>query len=148
MWAILRGGPWIFAALAIGVVIWFLAPSPAVRELPEQPAEPWKVPLGPKQSTGIAVEGLGKSSLWGVMPDAASAVSLNDPDWRILGIVKAGKERFVLVKVDGQPERRLTVDDKLPGGSVILGIGDDSLCVLVNGARRKLGIYKTDSQVL
>jgi hypothetical protein len=148
MWSAFGRGPLLVALAIIGAVLWIIAPGPAVQERPSQPIETWHLPPASNVSAVAAIESLAKSNLWGKLPDAASAVSLNDPDWRILGIVQAGKERFVLIRVEGQPERRLAVHDKLPGGSEILGIADDSLCIFVNGVRRKLGIYKADSQVL
>lgn len=132
----------------IGVAEWHYTPEPPAPRSLRVDAEPWALPRLPKSQPDKALEILNKVSLWGKLPDAAVALPLNEPDWRFIGVVTSGTERFVMIKVDGQPEQRLTINDKLPGGSKILDIGADSLCVLVNGKKRNLAIYKQGPQVL
>ena len=50
--------------------------------------------------------------------------------------------------MEGQPEQRLTINDKLPGGSTILKIETDTLCILIDGKKRRLGIYETGPKFL
>jgi hypothetical protein len=134
--------------LGLAVFIWIVAPGPKAPERHPQTAEPWRLPQVTNGSLINALESLGKAGLWGTVPDATSAQSLNDPAWRFLGIVRTGPERFVLIKVDGQPEQKLSVNDILPGGSRILAIEDDTLCILIEGSKRRLGIYRTGPQIL
>ncbi len=111
-------------------------------------ASSWLLPTLPAAQTAKAMEILGKKSLWGKLPEAEAAKPLNDPEWRFLGFVTSGPERFLLIKVDGQPEQRLNINDKLPGGSKILAIENDRICLLVNGKKRSLGITKISQQAL
>lgn len=100
------------------------------------------MPQLPKARPEKAAEILDKISPWGKLPAPGEQPSLNDPEWRFLGIVARGSERYVLIKIENQPELQLKVGDKLPGGSQILKIEDDSLCLLINGKKRKIGIYQ------
>lgn len=145
-----RGGMWtVLGVITVtGVASWIASPEPREIVATAKDAEPWQVPKPARATTPAAVEALAKSPLWGNVAAATASTPLNDPDWRFLGIIKQGADRIVLIKVDGQPEQRLTINDKLPGGSEILDIGDDSLCILINGQKRRLAIYKTGTQIL
>lgn len=144
----LRGWRGLLGLAVLGGIVWSLAPAPTdPARLPAQ-AEPWLLPKVTEVVPSQTLEVLGRTNLWGKLPDAAAAPPLNDPEWRFLGIVKIGQERFVLIKLEGLPERRLNVNDILPGGSKIVKIEDDSLCILINGARRKLGIHNTGPRLL
>lgn len=132
----------------IGYAAWWLAPMPPEPKPARIAAEPWALPQVHKTQSSKAQETLSKASLWGKLPEIETAKPLNDPEWRFVGIATNGPERFVLISVEGQPEQRLTINDKLPGGSKILKIESDSLCILVNGKKRSLGIYKMGPQVL
>jgi len=81
------------------------------------------------------------ASLWGKLPETGAETSLNDPEWRFVGAVARGQERYVLVKIDHQPVMKLTQGDALPGGSKIISIENDRLCLMVNGKKRRLNIY-------
>lgn len=134
--------------IVIGYAEWWLAPSPPAPKPPRRGAEAWALPEAFKAQPEQAMAILNKTNLWGKLPEAEAAKSLNDPEWRLIGIATNGPERFVMIKVEGQPERRLSINDKLPGGSTILKIESDSICLLINGKTRSLGIYKTGPQVL
>lgn len=138
----------VFGLALIAGIVWFLSPGP--KEPARSPLQPdaWVLPAAADGLSQATLERLGKANLWGTLPDVAVAASLNEPDWRFIGIVTSGAERFVLIKTDGLPERRLNVNDILPGGSKILKIEEDSLCILVNGARRRLKIHNMGPQVL
>lgn len=144
----LRGGRGLFGLALIAGIVWFLAPGPMEPARSQQQTDPWSLPAVGEGPSPKALEVLGRANLWGALPEVAAKASLNDPDWRFLGIVGSGAERFVLIKVEGLPERRLNVNDILPGGSKILKIEDDSLCILVNGSRRRLKIHNMGAQVL
>lgn len=144
-----RRALWVTAGLAIlAVLVWLVAPSPPEVGSEAVAPEAWKVPTPVALTPAPAAEGLVDAGLWGTLQSAGSAAEEREPSWRILGVVRSGARRFVLVKIDGQPERQLGVRDKLPGGSEILGIEDDSLCLLVNGTRRRLSVYPLGPQVL
>lgn len=133
----------------IGYIGWWYAPTPPKpKPTPRSVAETWALPMPPKAQTGNNVDILNKRSPWGRLPDVVVAKPLIDPEWRVLGIITNGPERFVLIKIEGQPEQRLGINDKLPGGSKILNIADDNLCLLINGKKRNLGIYRQGPQIL
>lgn len=132
----------------IGYAAWWLAPIPLEPKPARNVAEPWALPQVQKIQSSKALDALNKASLWGKLPEIETAKPLNDPEWRFVGIVTNGPERFVLINVEGQPEQKLSINDKLPGGSKILNIESDSLCILINGKKRSLGIYKMGPQVL
>lgn len=139
----------LFAAAAVVVVVvWLAAPGPPpVGDTSREP-ERWQLPQPAKGPSPQSVEMLAKSALWGKLPESDGAAALGDPAWRFIGIAKRGEDRFVLIKVEGQPERRLGINDELPGGSRILEIGEDSLCILINGTRRKLAIHDTGRKLI
>lgn len=139
---------WAGAAAVAAVAMWFLSPNPGGRVQVSSSPEPWELPPAVAAQSSKPAPPAGLAQLWGSAPEFAESAPLNDPAWRIIGIVRAGGDRFVLVKVDGQPERRLAVGESLPGGSRILGIEEDAVCILVNGAKRRLGIYLSSTQVL
>ncbi len=132
----------------IAYAAWWLAPAPPEPRPLRTGAEPWVLPEASRTQAEKAVAILNRTSLWGKLPEAEAAKSLNDPEWRFVGIVTNGKERFVMIKVEGQPEQSLTINDKLPGGSKILKIESDQICLLINGKKRSIGIYKTGPRVL
>jgi len=138
----------VIALVVISFIEWLFAPAPATPGPLPQTGEPWHIPQAPKAQTEKALAILKQASLWGKLPDAAASKPLNDPAWRFLGIVKNGPQRFVMIQIEGQPERMLTVSDRLPGGSRILKIEDDTLCLLINGKKRSLPIYRQSAQIL
>lgn len=130
-------------ALLIGVITileWFMIPSPvAVR--PAALAEtPWKIPIQPVFNVKNALVTLTGGSLWGKLADNVQPND-SEPEWRFLGTMIRGQERHVIIKKDNQPEQTLVPGDTLPGGSKILSIESDRLCLLINGQKRSLNIY-------
>lgn len=134
--------------IVIGYAEWWLAPMPTSPQQLLVGAEPWALSEAPKAQPEKVMAILNKTNLWGKLPEAEAAKSLNDPEWRFVGIATNGQERFVMIKVEGQPEQRLTINDKLPGGGKILKIEGGNICVLINGKKRSIGIYKMGPQVL
>lgn len=133
----------------IGIVEWLYVPlPPAPKKAATLAVEPWQLPPLARQEPDKALDTLKKSSLWGKLPEVEAAKPLNDPEWRFMGIVAAGAERLLIIKVEGQPEKTLKVNDLLPGGSKILKIEEDRICILINGKKRSLGIYKIGPRVL
>jgi len=134
--------------IVIGYAEWWLAPAPLTPKPLRMGAEPWALAEAPKASLEKAVAILNKTNLWGKLPEAEAAKAPTDPEWHFIGIVTNGPERFVMIMVEGQPEQRLSINDKLPGGSKILKIESDVICLLINGKKRSLGIHKMGRQVL
>ncbi|OIR06759.1 hypothetical protein GALL_110070 [mine drainage metagenome] len=144
-----RGWLILLALLVLaGYVEWLLAPTPPAPRALRRAAEPWVLPPIRKAQPEQAMALLNKTSLWGKLPAVEAAKSANDPEWHFLGIATNGSERYVLIKMEGQPEQRLTINDKLPGGSKILKIENDTLCILIDGKKRRLGIYETGPKFL
>lgn len=141
----------MFLALLVllGYAEWQLAPTPVAQKKMKLAEETWELPKLPESPTNQALAILGKKSLWGKLPEKeALAAAPANPAWRIVGIAANGAERFVLIKKDGQPEQSLRAGDVMPGGSKILNIEQDRICLLINGKKRMLGIYKTGPQTL
>ena len=120
---------------------WLIIPSP----IPIRPArlaeEPWKLPEQREFDVKASLATLNSASLWGKMAEIAQNAPLNEPPWRFLGALVRGKESQVIIKIEGQPEQRLVPGDTLPGGSQILSIESDRLCLLIEGNKRSLAIY-------
>lgn len=134
---------------AIGYAEWLLAPAPAAPKKLRLADEAWELPRLPDAQTDKALAILNRRALWGKLPEKEMvAAPPANPAWRIIGIAGNGAERFVMIKKEGQPEQSLRVNDALPGGSKILKIEQDRICLLVNGKKRILGIYKTGPRVL
>ncbi len=127
--------------VGISFLQWFISPSP----IPIRPArlgeEPWKLPEQIEFDVKASLATLNSASLWGKLAEIAPNAPLNEPEWRFLGALVHGKERQVIIQIEGQPEQRLVPGDTLPGGSEILDIESDRLCLLIDGKRRSLAIY-------
>ncbi|MDP2199695.1 MAG: type II secretion system protein N [Sulfurimicrobium sp.] len=130
--------------LALGVAagwIWKAIPEPKVPGSAAVAAEQWELPAEAegdlKQSATVITE----RNLWGTVV-AAKDMPLNDPEWRFAGVVRNGEEYYVLISIDNKPAEIRKIGDTLPGGSKILKISEDRICILIEGKRRALGIYR------
>jgi hypothetical protein len=135
--------PWMGIALLLLVsaaVSWPFVNVPSVGKAGERRQE-WELAAVKRADPAKSLEVLAKVSPWGKLPEAAESQAPERNDWRISAIYTRGAERVVVVKVGTRPEQRLKVGEALPEGSTILQISDDSLCVLVNGVKRKLPIH-------
>ncbi|HXA47485.1 MAG TPA: type II secretion system protein N, partial [Burkholderiaceae bacterium] len=86
-----------------------------------------------------------QGNLWGKVGGAMIPLDekpLTAPNWRIIGVVSAGKESYALVAVDGQPMQQIKVGEKLPGDIKIVNMTADHVCILLNGKKRVLKTYK------
>lgn len=141
--------PIALALLTAAIAVeWLLVPAPTVSS--RSPGrESWKLPepLPPHQAER-AMEVLASTTPWGRLAGLPDRPPLNPPNWRILGIATRGSERAVLIRIDQQPDRQLGIGDALPGGSTILEIHEDFLCLLVEGKKRMLPLYPQGPQVL
>lgn len=123
---------------------WWLAPEPPARQLAQTQdaslALPVVAPSRAEKSAEKSVANIAAANLWGAVQTAA-AESLIAPEWRFSGVAVNGHENLVMITIAGQPVQALKVRDQLPGGATILRIGDDHLCLLINGKKRKLDLF-------
>lgn len=141
----MRRGMLVLVLIAVAFAEWLLVPSPPLPGTQAPAEEPWKLAQLPKAQPKSAVEVLNRVSLWGKLPEPEAQKPL---EWRFLGVVAHGKERYVLIKIEGQPEQQLKVGDTLPGGSRILKIEDDALGLLTNGRKHSVGIHQKEPLIL
>ena len=132
----------IFALTLAGIVAvaWLTVPSPVAVQPVQLAEEPWKVPVQPVFNAKDALATLNSASLWGKLADITQPSDI-EPAWRFIGAMARGLERQVIIQKDNQPEQILVPGDSLPGGSKILSIENDRLCLLINGQKRSLYIY-------
>lgn len=134
----------LFLALTICAIAygqWLQTPLPKPLKPISLAEEPWQLRPQRKAELEQPLTTLAGASLWGKLPETDAKTPLNDPEWRFLGAVAHGSERYVLIQIEGQPETKLAPGDVLPGGSKIVSIENDHLCLLVNGKKRRLSIY-------
>lgn len=133
---------------AAALLEWRFVPNPPTPKAMALAEEPVDLMRTAKPQLDKALQILDKGSLWGKLPEPEAQTSPIDPPWRFVGTMARGTERYVLVKVEGQPEKQLTIGDTLPGGSKILKIDGDTLCLFVNGKKRSIGLYPQGPQAL
>lgn len=108
--------------------------------------EDWKLPRRESADIDGLVQTIEANKLWGagnsLLAPQLEEKALTAPNWRITGVVAAGREHVALLLVESQPVQQLKVGDKLPGGAKILDIAPDRLCILLNGKKRVLKTYK------
>ena len=130
------------AIIGVAVVqIWFNSPDPSAPRPLATAGEEWHLPVVAKATDPAKLsETVAARNLWGTVVAAPPPVTPLEPSWRIMGVVKVGAERQVVLSVENLPAQMLKVGDKLPGGARMVEISDDYVCVLVNGKRRKLSV--------
>ena len=122
------------------VVVWLVVPTPKeVRSL-SVAQESWKLPTQPVFNTKDILATLNSAGLWGKLAEIVQPSDI-EPEWRFIGAMGRGQERQVIIKKTNQPEQILVPGDSLPGGSKILSIDNDRICLLINGQKRSLYIY-------
>lgn len=132
MFALILGG--------IATIEWLLVPSPTAAGSVQLTEERWIIPVQPVFNANSALAILNSNSLWGKLAEVAQASDI-EPEWRFVGATARGHERNVIIKKGNLPEQTLVPGDSLPGGSKILSIEHDRLCLLINGQKRTLYIY-------
>lgn len=136
-------------ALAVTATwVWFHPVAlPELRNMRVQDDD-WHLPSRTKQDLSASVTTIEQDKLWGNTPGAfmpqapVEEKPLTAPNWRIIGVVAAGKDTYAMVDVDGQPMLQLKAGDKLPGGIKIINMTADRVCILLNGKKRVLKTYK------
>lgn len=135
----------ILFALAVTAAWVMLRPIglPEPRTLRAQDEE-WRLPDRSKPDTAVLVATIEGDKLWGTVPGMApmDEKPLTAPNWRIVGVVMAGAEKYAMLAVDGQPLQQIKAGEKLPGGATIVDMTADRVCILLNGKKRVLKTYK------
>ena len=132
--------------LLLGAILtWLTVPNPVAPKFLTAGADTWTLPPLPKREPDPMVKAITDANLWGIVlaATAGPAAPLNTPEWRFVGVFNDGKVQQVMISIDKKPPTALKVGDELPGGAKILRISADQLCVMVNGQKRALGIYRT-----
>lgn len=131
-----------FAVTAAWVMLRPIA-LPEPRSLRAQDEE-WRLPDRNKSDTAALVATIEGDKLWGTVPGMAPVDEkpLTAPNWRIVGVVVSGTEKYAMLTVDGQPLQQIKAGEKLPGGATILNMTADRVCILLNGKKRVLKTYK------
>ena len=135
--------PLLVAGLIVAVVVVGLnAPQPtAPAPLATAPAQDtWQLPELPDNNSKKAIETITARDLWGSVRAAANG-PLAKPIWRYAGVIRQGKERYVLINIDGKPVSILKEGDELPDNAKIVKIEDDRFFVLIDGQQRVFGSY-------
>ncbi len=136
--------PFYLAIVLLGIAYlqWWQVPLPTLPPGAPVQEAPWALPMARQFDTKQQVATLAAASLWGKSAQAAVTLATPPPDpaWRILGAMLRGPERYLLIKIEGEPERTLMIGESLPGGGQIVEIRDNAVCVLVNKKRRLLAI--------
>ncbi|WP_025917401.1 type II secretion system protein N [Herminiimonas sp. CN] len=107
--------------------------------------ENWQLPQRQKIDIDSLILAIDDNKLWGTVgqpPAPANEKPLTPPNWRISGVFGVGNDGYLMLAVDGEPIKQLKTGDKLPGGATLYSIATDRICILLNGKKRILGIYK------
>jgi hypothetical protein len=131
--------------LAGALATWVLVPSPKAPNVLTAGADTWSLPQLPKREPDALIKAITEANLWGIVvaPPVGAVAPLNTPEWRFVGVFNVGREMQVMISIDKKPATSLKIGDALPGGAKILRISADQICVMVNGLKRTLGIYRT-----
>lgn len=128
-------------ALLAAVSIWFNLPALETSQTPAQPVEEWRLPAIEKNDSKAATAIITRRRLWG----AATTEIQQAPEWHVLGIVRNGAERFVLLAYEGKPVEMVKVGDSLPDGTKIVQIEKDRFFVMTPDKKKlAFGIYKNE----
>jgi hypothetical protein len=130
--------------LASAVLTWIRVPEPKAPSFLTTGSDTWALPELPKRDADPLIKAVTQANLWGVVAATGTGAvgPLNTPEWRFVGVFNDGKEPQVMISVDKKPAVTLRIGEQLPGGAKILSIREDQICVLVNGQKRSLGIYR------
>lgn len=137
----------LFAALllVIATSCWFALPEPVQPKTLTVATEPWRLPARGARDSAKAIQAITARNLWGVAAANAANAPPPAPKWKVMGIVRNGKERFILLAFEGQPIAMLKVGDSLPDGLKIAQIDDNRFFVMTADKKKIIfEIYKND----
>jgi len=133
----------VLAIVAAWVLLHPIAlPEPRTLRVQE---DDWHLPSQRKPDSAALTARIEQDKLWGSVGAATASIeekALTAPNWRIVGVVSAGAERYAMVAMDGQPMQQVKTGEKLPGGIKIVNMTADRVCILLNGKKRVLKTYK------
>ncbi|MBV8467553.1 MAG: hypothetical protein JO218_16555 [Burkholderiales bacterium] len=135
--------------IATGLV-WLLGSAIIILAAPAAPrvaaaaatTSDWALPAPETLDVDTLAARIDAANPWGTQHPQADQAPLTPPEWRILGSAANGEEHLAVVRIEGQAPTTLKVGDALPGGAKICAVDADRLCVVVNGKKRILGIYR------
>lgn len=131
--------------LVLAISIWFALPAPSQVNTPAAAAEPWHLPALTARDSAKAIQAITARNLWGVAAVDAANAPPPAPKWNVMGIVRNGQERFLLLAYENQPIAMLKVGDTLPDGLKIAQI-DDSRFFVMTADKKKIifEMYKNE----
>ena len=130
----------LLAILAGAILLWFGSPPPATPKKILLQEEPWELPKIVSQNGNKLGEAIIARNLWGVVVAGAK-----DPEWNVTGIIKNGKERYIMISFDGRPIEILKVGDALPDGAKIARIEDAQFFIMTEDKKNlAFSLYKHD----
>ena len=137
----------LFAAalLVIATSCWFALPEPGQPKTATLATEPWQLPELPARDSAAAIQAITARSLWGATAADIANAPPPPPKWNVLGIVRNGSERFVLLAYEGSPVAQLNVGDSLPDGMKIVQIDNTRFFVMTDDKKKLIfEIYKNE----
>lgn len=127
--------------LIAAITAWFGTPWPTPPRSTPQADETWMLPTLPEKASERYVTAISARNLWG----AAVVEAPSTPTWQIAGVVKSGKDRFLLLALENKPIETLKIGDKLPDGAKITRIEKDRFFVVTpDNKKLTIGINKHD----
>lgn len=105
-------------------------------------ADAWQLPEAHRADVAAAWNAFTERMPWGSVSAGFGERPEPDPAWSLAGTMRRGGERYLLLRIEGQPTRHMAVGDRLPGDHEILAIHDDTVCVRVNKQHRLLRVFE------
>jgi hypothetical protein len=139
----------LLMAASVGMVAWQQGVLPESRGQVASSADEWKLAKASEPDARKATEYLATTPMWGAVEVIKPANEIKvEPRWRIMGAMAAGKEKFVMIAIEKQPNQQFSIGDVLPGGAKILDIKEDQICLLIDGKKRALSLFNQGATAL
>lgn len=133
---------YLLALAAVFYLQWqSLPPLPAAAPA-VAPVDSWQLPELHRADLAAAYKTFMARAPWGSIQAGTAGGPGPEPRWSLAGTMHRGGERYLLLRLEGQPVRYLSVGDSLPGDHEILAIHEDTVCVRVNKKRRLLRVFE------
>ena len=127
--------------LIAAITAWFGTTGPTPPSSTPQADETWVLPALPENASRKYVTAINDRNLWG----AAIVEAPSAPEWHVAGVVKSGKDRFLLLALESKPIETLKIGDKLPDGAKITRIEKDRFFVVTpDNKKLTIGLNKHD----